>query len=69
MVCVSVACGLMMTTMIAIMNKEELINERCKEAQEEGACFGCCFECPINYGRGLSEDWYDDDDFDLDDED
>ena len=51
-----------MTTMIAVMNKEELINERCKEAQEEGSCFGCCFECPINYGRGLSEDWYDDDD-------
>ena len=51
------------------MNKEELINERCKESQEEGACFGCCFECPINYGRGLSEDFYDDDDFDLDDED
>lgn len=58
------------------MNKEELINERCKEVQEEGACFGCCFECPIHYGRGLSEDLYDDDDdeeydddFDWDDED
>ena len=63
--------GSTMTTMIAVMNKEELINERCKEVQEEGACFGCCFECPINYGRGLSEDWYndDDDDFDWDDED
>ena len=73
MVFVFVIGGLMMTTTIAIMNKEELINERCKEAQEEGACFGCCFECPINYGHGLSEDFYDDDedddDFDLDDED
>ena len=54
------------------MNKEESINESCKEVQEEGACFGCCFECPIYYGRGLSEDWYDeddDDDFNWDDED
>lgn len=50
-----------------------LIDDACKEVREEGACFGCCFECPINYGRGLSEDWYDDDedddDFDWDDED
>jgi hypothetical protein len=55
------------------MNKEKIINEYCKEVQEEGACFGCCFECPIHYGRGLSEDLYDDDedddDFDWDDED
>ena len=47
-----------------------LIDDACKEVQEEGACFGCCLECPINYGRGLSEDLYDDDDdFDWDDED
>ena len=46
-----------------------LIDDACKEVQGEGACFGCCLECPINYGRGLSEDWYDDDEDDEDDDD
>ena len=38
--------------------------EACKEVMEEGCCDLNCIECPIHYGKGLSEDWYDDDDED-----